>query len=104
MFFGRKDFFSLLQLQPRHDNFVEDVYDGRVWKEFSSCNFFSTKYNLGLALSTDWFKPFKRSEYKVAAIMLSILNLPREVRYKKKWTIIAGIKILVAVSIQYKIM
>lgn len=95
MFFSRNDFVDLLELKPRHAHFLEDVYDGRVWKEFSSCNFFSTKFNLGLALSTDWFKPFKRSEYKVAAIMLTILNLPREERFKKKWTIIAGIIIII---------
>ncbi len=41
-------------------------------------------------LDVDWFTPFKRSEYKVGAIMLTVLNLPREERYKKKWTIIAG--------------
>ena len=39
----------------------------------------------------DWFKPFKRSEYKVAALMLSVLNLPRRERFRKKWTMIVGI-------------
>ena len=47
MFFDRKDF---LDQKPRHEDFLEIVYDGRVWKEFSDCNFFSTKFNLGLAL------------------------------------------------------
>ena len=45
---------------------------------------------LGLMLNVDWFRPFKHSEYKVAAIMLTILNLPREERFKKKWTILVG--------------
>ena len=39
-------------------------------------------------LNVDWFRPFKRSNYKVAAIMLTVLNLPREERSKKRWTII----------------
>ena len=39
----------------------------------------------------DWFKPFKRSEYKVAALMLTVLNLPCQDRFRKKWTMIVGI-------------
>ena len=50
----------------------------------------ASSYNLGLMMNVDWFKPFKRSEYKVAGIMLTVLNLPREERFKKKWTILAG--------------
>ena len=56
----------------------------RVWRDFCSVNSFS---GLGLMLNIDWFRPFKRSEYKVSAIMLTVLNLPR---MKKKWTILAG--------------
>ena len=64
-------------------NIIGDVYNGRVWKKFSDQGYFSDKHNLGLMLNVDWFKPFERSEYKVAAIMLSILNLPRTERLKK---------------------
>ena len=55
-------------------------------------NYFSSKYHVGFMMSVDWFRPFKWSEYKVhvAAILLSVLNLPREERLKKKWTVIAG--------------
>jgi hypothetical protein len=69
-----------------------DIKDSLVWKEFSdeNANFFSKKYNFGLMLSVDWFRPFKRSEYKVAALLITVLNLPRKERFKKKWTIIAG--------------
>lgn len=69
---------------------LEDVYDGRVWKELSAHGF-NRKYDIRLMLNVDWYKPFKRSEYKVAALMLTVLNLPRQMRYKKKWTIIAGL-------------
>jgi hypothetical protein len=89
-FFASKAFMGLLGVKPRKPEFLEDIYDGRIWKEFCTCNFFNTKYNLGLMLSVDWFKPFKRSEYKVGAILLSVLNLPRGERFKKKWTIVAG--------------
>ena len=70
--------------------YIDDLYDGRIWKDMEAQGFFKDNNNLGLMLNVDWFKPMKRSEYKVAAIMLTILNLPREERFKKKWTIIAG--------------
>lgn len=57
---------------------IEDVKDGKIWKEFFDANFFTSRHHLGLMLSVDWFRPFKRSEYKVAAILLTIMNLPRE--------------------------
>ena len=70
---------------------LEDISNGRLWKEMVANGFTVNKHNLCLMLNVDWFKPFKRSEYKVAAIMLTILNLPRGERFKKKWTMIAGI-------------
>ena len=32
-----------------------------------------------------------RSEYKISAIMMTVLNLPREVRFRKEWTIVLGV-------------
>ena len=34
---------------------------------------------------------FKRSEYKVSAIMRTVLNLPRKERFKTEWTMILGV-------------
>ena len=51
---------------------IEDVQDGEIWKEFAKSNYFDSKYNLALMLNVDWFRPFKRSNYKVAAIMLTV--------------------------------
>lgn len=69
---------------------MQDVFDGRIWKDFTAQGFLVSKFNVALMLNVDWFRPFKRSEYKVAAIILTVLNLPREERFKKKWTMIAG--------------
>ena len=33
-------------------------------------------------MNVDWYRPFKRDEYKVAGIFLSVVNLPREERLK----------------------
>jgi len=42
-------------------------------------------------MNVDWFKPFKRSEYKVDGIYLNILNLPRTEQYNAKWTMLIGL-------------
>ncbi len=86
--FKSKEFNVLLErVETRLGDELEDILDGRVWRDFCSVNSFS---GLGLMLNIDWFRPFKRSQYKVAAIMLTVLNLPRMERMKKKWTILAG--------------
>ena len=75
----------------------QDVYDGEIWKEFlenpldTSVPFLSNQNNIGLMLNVDRFKPFKRSEYKVADLMMTVLNLPRAEKFKERWTMILGI-------------
>ena len=91
--FQSKEFVKLLEQERKMEmanDVIEDVQDGEIWKEFARSNYFDSKYNLALMLNVDWFRPFKRSNYKVAAIMLTVLNLPREERSKKRWTIICG--------------
>ena len=92
-FFCNDKFTRLLERRATNccPDIIHDISDGNIWKKFEDAGFFSTQYNLVLMLNIDWFRPHKRSKYKVAAIMLSILNLPREERFKKKWTILAGI-------------
>ena len=98
--YANNKFVSLLEdhiKRQAEEGVLEDVWDGNIWKEFQrdptdpSKQFLSNMFNLGLIISVDWFKPFKRSEYKVAALMLSVLNLPRRERFRKKWTMIVGI-------------
>ena len=48
-------------------------------------------YNIGLLLNIDWFKPFDHTEYKVSTLMMSVINLPRSGRFKKRWTMVLGI-------------
>ena len=83
------DLIELWKTKP-DSNLMEDVYDGKLWNDMNSHGLF-TDNNIGLMLNVDWFKPLKHSEHKVAAIMLTVLNLPREERFKKRWTIVAGI-------------
>ena len=75
----------------------QDVYNGEMWKEFlenpldTSVPFLSNQNNIGLMLNVDWFKLFKRSDYKVAALIMTVLNLPRAERFKERWTMVFGI-------------
>ena len=75
---------------------MSDVYDGRVWKQFSDpvngYNFFNTERNYGLMLNVDWFQPFKHvSSFSIGAIYLAILNLPRVERLKRKNIVLVGL-------------
>ena len=88
--------FCVLLKQHRHnsDGILVDVYDGKLWKEFQanplnpSESLLPNSNNISLLLNVDRFKPFKRSEYKVSAIMMTVLNLPRTERFKHKWTMV----------------
>ena len=45
----------------------------------------------GLLLNIDWFQPFDHFIYSVGVIYLVVLNLPRNVRYKRENVILIGI-------------
>lgn len=73
---------------------LADIYDGRVWEDFSSEKY--KKYlqfpgNLILSLNLDWFQPFTHTQYSVGALYLVVLNLPRQERYKIENIILIGI-------------
>ena len=69
-----------------------DIYDGSVWKRFVTNGFLREETSLALQLNLDWFQPFtRRNNISVGAIYLSILNLPREDRYKLENVILLGI-------------
>lgn len=42
-------------------------------------------------MNVDWFQPYKHTQYSVGAIYLTILNLPRQERYKLENIILVGI-------------
>ena len=96
-FYSNESFKNLLCIQKEYipeSGIISDVWDGRVWQSFkvnSDCSFFKDLHNIALVLNVDWFKPFKRSEYKVGGIYMNILNLPRTERYKRKWTMLIGL-------------
>lgn len=95
--FNRPDFYDRCDHWRRRPTIEEslcDVYDGRMWKAFSSFDgtpFLSEPGNLGLILNFDFFQPFEHLQYSVGVIYMSILNLPRDRRYKRENVILVGI-------------
>ena len=66
----------------------------KLWQEFLHYNgrpFLAAPYHFGLLLNIDWFQPYKYTTSSVGVMYLTVLNLPRSVRYKRENVIIVGI-------------
>ena len=73
---------------------LSDIYDGRIWKEFQAVHgkpFLSNAFNLAFMLNIDWFQPYKHLTSSVGAIYLTIMNLPRSVRFRRENVILIAI-------------
>lgn len=71
-----------------------DVYDAKIWDKFKKYDrkpFLSQLFAYGLMLNVDWFRPFKHTEYSLGAMYLSVMNLPRELRFKQENIILIGL-------------
>ena len=78
--------------RPATRGVYSDIYDGSVWKRFVTNGFLRDETSLALQLNLDWFQPFTGwNNISVGAIYLSILNLPRDYRYKLENVILLGI-------------
>lgn len=67
---------------------MSDVYDGAVWKSVVDV---SGALTIALLLNVDWFQPYKHVAYSVGVIYITILNLPRQLRYRREHTLVVGI-------------
>lgn len=70
---------------------LQDIYDGRVWKYVNGSLFLAAPFTYGLALNIDWFQPYSHTVASVGVIYLTILNLPRHMRYKRENILLVGI-------------
>ncbi|XP_023933297.1 uncharacterized protein LOC106175327 [Lingula anatina] len=72
-----------------------DVYDGKIWSDFlvrNTRDFLAAPRNFGLMLNIDWFQPFdRRKDVSVGVIYMVVMNLPRNVRFKRENLIVVGI-------------
>ena len=73
------------------DRVLRDKTDGKIWKEFrfSDGTYFDNPNRL--MLNCDWFQPFKHFEYSVGVIFFVLLNLPREIRFKRENVVLAAV-------------
>ena len=85
----RKDIATL----HRSSEFIHDVYSGKMWQEFSEGMLLKEPFSLAFILNVDWFQPFTHTKYSVGVIYLTVLNLPRHIRYvyKRENVILIGI-------------
>ena len=73
-----------------------DVYDGNIWKDFRNWQgrkqFLNMPLSFGLMMNVDWFRPFKhRNDFSVGVMYMTLMNLPRNLRFKKENVILVGI-------------
>jgi len=83
------------------NDLLGDIYDGDIWKTFkdtpfdeNSGLFFSEETansHLGLVLNVDWFQPYSNTTHSTGVIYAAIVNLPREIRFKRENILILGI-------------
>ena len=73
------------------EGYLCDVYDGKVWNDFVANGFFDEGNNIALMMNCDWFQPYKLTQYSVGVFYFVIMNLPRNIRFKRENLIIAGI-------------
>ena len=93
--YQRPRFESLLNKWINRDTetgFMTDIYDGEIWKTFSShldnsdnseqSRFFTPETadsHLGIMINLDWFQPFDSASYSSGAIYSVICNLSQDV-------------------------
>ena len=68
---------------------LQDVYDGRIWHQFTEV--LTTSTCLALMLNVDWFQPYEHTRSSVGVVFLTIMNLPRSLRYKRENLLIVGV-------------
>ncbi len=79
---------SWCELSSGDLNFMTDVYDGRLWRDWK--DFVHIPGNLLLMLNIDWFRPYKHTAYSVGVLYVVVQNLPRTLRFKPENIIIVG--------------
>lgn len=70
--------------------YYTDVYDGEKWEEQIPWLNEAGSTNLLLQFNLDYFNPYTYNQYSFGAIYMSILNLPRHIRYLEDFVITVG--------------
>ena len=70
------------------------MYDGKVWIDLLTVSeepFLASPFNLAVMLNIDWFQSYKHTISSVGAIYLTIMNLPRTMRFKRRNVILVAV-------------
>lgn len=67
-----------------------DVYEGHKWASMIPWLDEEGYTSLLLQFNIDWFCPYTNVPYSFGAIYATILNLPREIRFKEENVLIVG--------------
>ena len=70
--------------------FMMAVY-GKSSRVINEKPFLDDSHTFAFSLNVDWFQPYKHVTDSIGAVYLSILNLPRNLRYKPENIILCGI-------------
>ena len=77
------------------EGIFRDIYDGKKWQNFRTYNgeeLLDAPNTYAFMLNVDWFNPYERTyDVSVGGIYLTLLNLPRHLRFKKENMILVGI-------------
>ena len=97
--FKNKEFLDLIKQRPEpsSDGSLLDMWDGKIMRKVfqdpgdRNVGLSENKDNLALLLFLDFFHPFTRSVHSSGVLCMTVLNLPRSVRYQRKWSMLIGI-------------
>lgn len=95
-FYRRPGFFHSLQWRfqriKKNLNNYEDIYDGRVYKNFCRPRkFLYNPHNISFTWNTDGVKLFKSSNFEIWPVYLSINELPLTHRMRKENSLLVGL-------------
>ncbi|XP_043477534.1 uncharacterized protein LOC122508322 [Leptopilina heterotoma] len=91
--FKRQNFYNSLQYRFRRplQNYLSDIYDGSVYKEWLENGFLSNPNNISLSWYTDGIPVFKSSKISAWPVYLTINELPPQERKKRENILLAGL-------------
>ena len=73
---------------------IQDIFNGHISRDFQQYDgkpFLKQQYSFAFILNVDWFQPFIHTQTSIGIIYLTVLNLPRYLRYKRENVILVGI-------------
>ncbi len=89
---GYEDLCNKWRYQDPLPDYYSDIYSGKIWAEMQKKhNLFKSPHDVGLKVNTDFFQPHKHRNQSIGVIYMTILNLPREIRYDLENVILAGV-------------